>query len=176
MISVSTRLLPRYTTLSFTLKILVQLLLYIVDTAALPALPGFAMNGAEPTLDNLAGLSESARERIRDSKLEARWEQGQGDKARTFHPLSFRSGPKEEVWQDEKHLGQGMKGSLVVLQRKIEPLPPLGNRGAPEFRAVKIIPVYAERTKYYLRELESMIKFSHQGVRGTIPPYFGQVR
>lgn len=134
------------------------------------------MNDAEPTLDNLAGLSESARERIRDSRLEAWYQTDQGQNARTLHPLNFRSGPKWEVWQDEKHLGEGMNGSLVVLQRKIDPPPPHGNRGAPELRAVKIIPVSEARSKYYFRELESMIKFSHQGVRGTIPLYFGQVR
>lgn len=167
----------RNITPAFALDVLAQALGPDVDIAALPlpASRGFAMNNAEPTLDNLAGLSESARERIRESRLEAWYQTNQGQKARTFHPLNFRSGPKWEVWQDEKHLGHGMNGSLVVQQRKIEPPPPHGNMSAPELRAVKIIPVYDGRSKYYLRELESMIKFSHQAVCGTIPLcYFGE--
>lgn len=63
------------------------------------------------------------------------------------------------MWeQDQKQLGSGGNGCIVVLQSKVSPP---GRPGyATERRAVKIIPVDDKRWKYYLRELDALIRFS----------------
>lgn len=65
-----------------------------------------------------------------------------------------------EVWeQDQKQLGSGGNGCVVVLQSKVSP--PAGPNYPSELhRAVKIIPVDDRRWKYYLRELDALIRFS----------------
>lgn len=69
-----------------------------------------------------------------------------------------RGGQPFEVWeQDQKQLGSGGNGCVVVLQSKVSL--PVGYSWQLH-RAVKIIPVDDRRWKYYLRELDALIRFS----------------
>lgn len=116
-----------------------------------------------PTLDNLAALPEADRKLLEESRRKANsWNEPQDEdgstRTYTSHPVPYGSG--REIWIDVNQLGDGGNGSTVVLQRRVEPPPPMDR--APELRAVKRIPVGTNlsKSKHYLRELEALIKFS----------------
>ncbi|KAI3399404.1 hypothetical protein diail_7132 [Diaporthe ilicicola] len=136
------------------------------------------MSLAETTFNSyLDELPDLIRERIRGSRLHASLRTDPTDgRPRTHHPLSnFRTGPESEVWEQEHtHLGRGGNGSVVVLQSKVWPRP---RPGVPfDRRAVKIIPVYDKYWKYYLREVDAMIKFSNKGYTYSFVSFLGWYR
>lgn len=119
------------------------------------------MNHTESTLDScLEGLPGPMRDRILRSRRVAIRQTGAHGRPQILHPVRFsRGGQQFEVWeQDQKQLGSGGNGCVVVLQSKVSP--PAGPGFPTEHRAVKIIPVDDKRWKYYLRELDALIRFS----------------
>lgn len=121
-----------------------------------------AMSHTESTLDGcLEGLPGPMRERIRSSRRVAIRQTGAHGRPQILHPMRNPLGGQHfEVWeQDQKQLGSGGNGCVVVLQSKVSPL---ASPGYPteQLRAVKIIPVDDRRWKYYLRELDALIRFS----------------
>jgi len=100
---------------------------------------------------------------IRDYKLCTRFE-----KPHTIHlfndPDAPPSSPQRlEQWKKNRTLGHGGQGR-VVLQTCTR-----GSRGYAQ-RAVKMIPLKEGGRREYLRELEAIIKFSHDKVRLSISP------
>lgn len=62
-----------------------------------------------------------------------------------------------ERWEDERHLGRGGQGQ-VLSQRCI-------TEGQPNvYRAVKKIALHGDARRRYIRELETIIRFSHHRV------------
>lgn len=120
-----------------------------------------AMSHTESTLDGcLEGLPGPMRDRICSSRRVAIRQTGAHGRPQILHPLrNSRAGQQFEVWeQDQKQLGSGGNGCVVVLQSKVSP--PAGPGYPTKHRAVKIIPVDDRRWKYYLRELDALIRFS----------------
>lgn len=124
------------------------------------------MSHLETTLDGcLRRLPGPMEERIRGSKQRAKRQTGPHGRPQTVHLLQDSQGTTHsEVWeQEEKQLASGGNGCVVVLQSKVLPQ---ARRGCPpQHRAVKIIPVVHKRWKYYLRELDALIRFSEHNVR-----------
>ena len=121
------------------------------------------MNDAKSTLEGcLEGLPLLMQTRIRNSRREAtRQLAGSHGRPQILHTV--RNSQEEqhfEVWEQEpRRLGTGGNGCIVVLQTRV--FPPASAGCLPERRAVKIIPVDDKRWKYYLRELDALIRFSN---------------
>ncbi|KAI8650992.1 Protein kinase domain-containing protein [Fusarium keratoplasticum] len=97
--------------------------------------------------DNLSDL-------VRDSKLRTRYE-----KPHTIHLFDDPDAPpfsarRREQWKKDRTIGHGGQGR-VVLQTCTG-----GSRGYTQ-RAVKMIPLQEGGRRRYLRELEAILKFSH---------------
>ncbi|KAJ3459828.1 hypothetical protein MRS44_015901 [Fusarium solani] len=97
--------------------------------------------------DNLSDL-------VRDSKLRTRYE-----KPHTIHLFDDPDSPpfsarRREQWKKDRTIGHGGQGR-VVLQTCTG-----GSRGYTQ-RAVKMIPLQEGGRRRYLRELEAILKFSH---------------
>lgn len=126
------------------------------------------MSQADSTLDaclkQLPGLTQ---ERIRSWRWAAWREPGLHGRPQIFHPVrDSRGGQQVEVWeQAQEQLGCGGYGCVVVKQTKVSP--PTGPLCPLEHRAVKIIPVDDKRWKYYLRELDALIRFSGNKVSSS---------
>ncbi|RSM15123.1 hypothetical protein CDV31_005057 [Fusarium ambrosium] len=99
-------------------------------------------------------MDDSVNDLLRDYRLQTRF-----DKSHTIHffddPDAPPSSPqRQEHWKKSRTLGHGGQGR-VVLQTCTG-----GSRGYTQ-RAVKMIPLQEDGRQRYLRELETIIKFSH---------------
>ncbi|KAH7013420.1 kinase-like domain-containing protein [Ilyonectria destructans] len=98
---------------------------------------------------------------VRDSRLQATF-RSDGQQSCTIHTRSagHRTRQRRDIWIHKQELGYGGYGS-VQLQLKEAPDP-----GLPQYRAVKSIRVsendFKSKRSQYVRELESLAKFSHE--------------
>ncbi|KAI0478439.1 hypothetical protein GGR56DRAFT_322095 [Xylariaceae sp. FL0804] len=113
------------------------------------------MQARDLNLDHLSEL-------LRDSRLQASIYVGDRGLT-TVHtlPRGHRGRQRRAIWIQEKKLGQGGQGE-VVLERKAS-----SEAGLPQYRAVKRI--RAATTSDDLRELEALAKFSKEKVRHMVP-------
>ncbi|KAH8722144.1 kinase-like domain-containing protein [Ilyonectria robusta] len=105
--------------------------------------------------------SDGFTDLVRDSRLQATF-RSDGQQSCTIHTRSagHRTRQRRDIWIHKKELGFGGYGS-VQLQLKEAP-----NPGLPQYRAVKSIRVsendFKSKRSQYVRELESLAKFSHE--------------
>ncbi|KAH6981193.1 kinase-like domain-containing protein [Ilyonectria sp. MPI-CAGE-AT-0026] len=105
--------------------------------------------------------SDGFTDLVRDSRLQATF-RSDGQQSCTIHTRSagHRTRQKREIWIHKQDLGYGGYG-FVQLQLKEAPDP-----GLPQYRAVKSIRVsendFRSKRSQYVRELESLAKFSHE--------------
>jgi hypothetical protein len=102
-------------------------------------------------------MDDNLSDVVRDSKLRTRYE-----KPHTIHLFDDPDSPpfsarRREQWKKDRTIGHGGQGR-VVLQTCTG-----GSRGYTQ-RAVKMIPLQEGGRRRYLRELEAILKFSHDKV------------
>ncbi|KAH7176962.1 kinase-like domain-containing protein [Dactylonectria macrodidyma] len=116
--------------------------------------------------------SEYLTDPVRDSRLQASFRSdGRNRYTVHTHTISHRTRPRREVWMHKKDLGQGGFG-FIQLQAK-----DATERSAAEFRVIKSVRVsdgdLAVKRALYVRELEAMVKFSHQKYTDFFVTFYG---
>ncbi|KAH7127971.1 kinase-like domain-containing protein [Dactylonectria estremocensis] len=116
--------------------------------------------------------SEHLTDPVRDSRLQASFRSdGRNRYTVHTHTISHRTRPRREVWMHKRDLGQGGFG-IIQLQAK-----DATDRGAAEFRVIKSVRVsdgdLAVKRALYVRELEAMVKFSHQKYTDFFVTFYG---
>ncbi|KAK7408671.1 hypothetical protein QQX98_009139 [Neonectria punicea] len=115
--------------------------------------------------------SDGLTEIVRDSRLPATF-RCDGQQSYTIHsrPTVHWSRPNQEVWKHERDLVRGGFGLVELQSIETEP-------GRIQYRAVKSIDIADHQSKtkrsLYMRELEALVKFSHEKYDGFFIKFKG---